>query len=199
MPPPATKEGDSDFTTPPLLLAVLVQVVAQACHLRLRSSLFNRRTSSASTQLGEEEDVECQVLLELLSSTPQAGSTDSPPLPLPDRYGHGYPDSAIVSFCVALYTCARRPTEAPVLPALSMPGITERNPFRPSIDSCLDSMQTSEGVAKSQEFERQMEWRRQITCVVGDIDENIDLMNIPEASHYTYSLAALYACHTYSL
>jgi hypothetical protein len=155
-------DGEEDgFTAPPLLLAVLVQVVTQACHRRLRSSLYSHTHEHRDPTVTKRE-VENQILLELLASASDA-SIASPPLP----YGRGYPRNTMVSLCVALYTCARQPDVVLSLPHIDMPGITETNPFA--------DVEGGEG-------ERSRKLRKEICRVVGEIDDNIDLMNAPEVS-----------------
>ena len=147
-------------SAPPLLLAVLVQVVSRSCQTLLEELLLRQPCSHQADcdSPPAEQLLGARLLLDLLSSTPQSPA-DIAHLPRPRPFGHGYPHNLMVDFCQTIYTCARNPEESLQLPHVDMPGLSEIG--------CI-----------SEEVVKQI--IREISHVVGEIDENMDLMNIPE-------------------
>ena len=200
----------SEVVAPPLLLGVLVQVLVEATKRRLRALLhhhmhhhlthhYHHRDTEwcsegcsewCSEGDGAELRAECQVLLELLESSPSHCHTHSHTHAHSDSdsdsdsgsgsaspgsgvCGRGYPDSSLVKLCSGLCECAAQPEKPFALPEMKLEGVQEKNLF---------SEEEDPGGALRQEIAR----------VVMGIDDEIDLMNTQEVSCQEYvSLSSL--------
>jgi len=162
---------NNSVAAPPLLLAVLVQVVAEACRYRLRAALYSQ-VDSTTNSTSHDQLAESQVLLGLLESTPRPPTT---PLPRIHAFGHGYPDSCLVNLCVAMCKCASEPDCPLALPVVKLEGVQESNPFQDKIEHHLSQERDYD-----QDLDTNGVLRREVARVVAMIDDDIDLMNVQE-------------------
>jgi len=175
---------NNSVAAPPLLLAVLVQVVAEACRYRLRAALYSQ-VDSTTNSTSHDQLAESQVLLGLLESTPRPPTT---PLPRIHAFGHGYPDSCLVNLCVAMCKCASEPDCPLALPVVKLEGVQESNPFQDKIEHHLSQERDYD-----QDLDTNGVLRREVARVVAMIDDDIDLMNVQECTAIP-GLESFYGC-----